>query len=354
MRLHLIPAALAILASAIGCASGDPVFVAANSPEILYMGRLHWGDSLAPEFTYPGTSAQLNFKGTSLAMAASPGSGKFMVEIDGGEPRKVVFTPGDSLITLADSLTDAPHTALITYAQEGYEVHPAFRGFYLSAGGKLLDPPARPELKIEFIGNSITCGYGTEETDPKKGFSYDTENHTLSYAYLTRRALDADVNVVARSGIGIYRNFGGDREGTDMTMPEEYDYTMLYRPEHLWDHTQFHPDIICINLGTNDTSLDNYDIDRFEKAYRDFVDHLLALHPKARIVMLTGPMLNGKALDDVRTSLDRIAADYGSESVVRFDLTPQDGSLGYGADYHPSAAQSRRAASELTAFLQSL
>ena len=39
------------------------------------------------------------------------------------------------------------------------------------------------------------------------------------------------VNIVARSGIGIYRNFGGDRKGTDHTMPSEYDNTMLYRPE---------------------------------------------------------------------------------------------------------------------------
>ena len=45
-------------------------------------------------------------------------------------------------------------------------------------------------------------------------FSYDNENHTLSYTYLTARALNADFNVVAKSGIGMYRSYGGPIEGT--------------------------------------------------------------------------------------------------------------------------------------------
>ena len=341
-----------VAAAAIGCTATEPVYVPASSPDIMYMGRIHWGDSLAPEFTYPGTTAMFNFTGKSLAMAASPGSGQFMVELDSVAPFKINFTETDSIITLADSLPDGKHSARITYAIEGYDHHPHFRGFYLSPDGRMLDAPERPKLRIEFIGNSITCGYGTEADDPKTGFSYDTENHTLSYAYLTGRALDADVNVVARSGIGMYRYFGGAREGTDKTIPEEYDRTMLYRSEHPWDHTRFTPDIVCINLGTNDTSLDNYDIDRFEAAYSKFVAHLRDLYPDAKIVLLTGSMMSGKPLADVKGVLDKIAA--ANEGVYRFDMSPQTGELGYGADYHPSRRQARKMASELTAYLQTL
>ena len=68
-----------------------------------------------------------------------------------------------------------------------------------------------------FIGNSITCGYGTETTDPYEHFSYDNENHTLTYAYLAARDLDADFHVVARSGIGhlpqLCRSAHGQRLG---------------------------------------------------------------------------------------------------------------------------------------------
>ncbi len=351
MLRHPILSLLAAIA--IGCtATGQQVYVPASSDNILYMGRIHWGDSASPEFTYPGTTAMLNFTGTSLAMVASPGSGQFMVELDSLKPFKINFTPADSLIVIADSLPEGAHSARITYAIEGYDHHPHFRGFYLSPDGKLLDAPARPQLRIEFIGNSITCGYGTEADDPKEGFSYDAENHTLSYAYLTGRALDADVNVVARSGIGMYRYYGGPREGTDKTIPEEYDRTMLYRAEYPWNHSSFVPDIVCINLGTNDTSLGNYDIDRFEAAYDKFVAHLRELYPNAKIVLLTGSMMSGKALSDVKDVLNRLAAQ--NDGVYRFDMTPQDGSLGYGADYHPSRRQAEKMAAELTEYLRTL
>lgn len=345
-------AIMLVAAAATACSAATEVHVPANHPDILYMGRIHRGDSLAPEFTYPGTAALLNFSGRSIAMAARPGSGQFVVEVDSMVPRKINFTATDSIIMLADSLPDGPHSLRVTYAIEGYDHHPQFHGFILPAGGAMLPAPERPQLKIEFIGNSITCGYGTEEDDPRKGFSYDTENHTLSYAYLTARALDADVNVVARSGIGIYRCYGGPKEGTDKTIPEEYDRTMLYRPEHKWDFSQFTPDIVCINLGTNDTSLDNYDIDRFEVAYSRFLTRLRGLYPQARIVLLTGSMMSGKALDDVKGVLDRLAE--GDDMVYRFDMSPQTGSLGYGADYHPSRRQARKMADELTAFLRTI
>lgn len=341
-----------LAAAAMGCTATEPVHVPASSADILYMGRIHWGDSLAPEFTYPGTAAMFNFTGNSLAMAASPGSGQFMVELDSIAPFKINFTDTDSIITLADSLPDGNHSVRVTYAIEGYDHHPHFRGFYLSPGGKMLPAPERPKLRIEFIGNSITCGYGTEEYDPKKGFSYDTENHTLSYAYLTGRELDADVNIVARSGIGMYRYFGGPREGTDKTIPAEYDRTMLYRAEYPWDHSRFTPDIICINLGTNDTSLNNYDIDRFEAAYDKFVAHLRDLYPEAKIVLLTGSMMSGKPLSDVKGVLDKIAST--RDGVYRFDMSPQTGDLGYGADYHPSRRQAQKMAEELTGYLRTL
>ena len=67
--------------------------------------------------------------------------------------------------------------------------------------------------KIEFIGNSITCGYGNEGTNKFQGFEYETENHYYSYAAITARNLKAQHWVVARSGIGAYRNYNGPKTG---------------------------------------------------------------------------------------------------------------------------------------------
>ena len=342
----------AIMAASIliGCQTTKHNRISADNPDISYMGRIYWNEDGEGEFTYPGTTAMLRFKGTGIGMEVSPGSGKFMVEIDGKDPVAVNFTPSDSLLTLAENLKDTVHDVRVTYAIEGYELKPRFRGFMID--GKLLPYGPRPELKIEFIGNSITCGYGIEDNVPEHDFSYDTENHTMTYAYKTARDLNADFNVVARSGIGIYRNYGGSREGDTQTMPLEYDYTMLYNHDHQWDHSKFHPDIICINLGTNDTSLDNYDIDLYERHFRDFLAHLRELHPQAKIVLLTGAMLQDKALADVKTVLDRLADE--DDMTYRFDMSPQTGELGFGASWHPSALQAEMMAEELIPFMRRL
>lgn len=352
--LRLFSLLIPTILLAVSCSTPDHLDVAPTDPGILYMGRICRTDSSALTFTYPGTTAMLDFEGSSIAMAASPGSGQFMVELDSLPPFKINFTDSDSVITLADSLAAGPHSVRVTYAIEGYEKHPAFRGFTIGGSQvKLLPAPQRPALKMEFIGNSITCGYGTEADSGDIHFSYDTENHTLGYAYLTARALDADFNIVARSGIGMYRAYNGPIEGTpDNCIPGEYDRTLLYNPAHYWDHTSFRPDIICINLGTNDTSCQNYDIDRFELAYKKFLVHLHMLQPQAKIVLLTGPMLHGKELQDVKTVLDRLAE--GNPSIYRFDMSEQTGELGYGADYHPSQAQARKNAAELTDYLRSI
>lgn len=324
--------------------------IQANHPDISYMGRIHWDEQGRGLFNYPGTTALLRFEGTALDMETSPGSGKFIVEIDNGQPQQIVYTPTDSLLTIARNLPDTIHTARITYAIEGYEFNPQFRSFIVE--GKLLPANEKHNVKIEFIGNSITCGYGIEDNNKDNGFSYDTENHTLTYAYQAARELNADFNVVARSGIGIYRNYGSPIEGDTKTMPLEYDYTLLYNHDYKWDHSSFHPDIICINLGTNDTSEGKYDISLYERHYRDFLAHLRQLHPDSKIVLLTGCMLQEPALTDVKEVLDRLAQE--DPNTYRFDMSPQTGELGYGASYHPSRLQADKMASELTPFLRSL
>lgn len=325
-------------------------FIPASDPDIAYMGRHVSTPEGNKAFNFPGFTAMLNFSGSSLAMATSPGSGYFMVEIDTLAPRKVHFGEADSLLALADRLPDGPHTARITYAIEGFEFKPELRGFYIGDDASLLPPPAKGKLKMEFIGNSITCGYGTEASGAEEHFSYDSENHCLSFSHLTARALDADVNIVSRSGIGIYRNYGGPREGSpEGTMPMEYGHALLYDAGQPWEFSRFQPDIICINLGTNDLSTQNYDISLYEAAYRKFLARVRQLNPQAKIVLLTGSMLNGDDLRQVCEVLDRVAD--GQAGVYRFDMTPMTGEYGYGADYHPSARQSEVMAEELLGFL---
>lgn len=353
----MIPAFFSGLSAFAGIPKEDEAFVSADDARIVYMGRVSHRIPQAVTFTYPGVSIYADFEGTSLQMKAKPGSGDFMVEIDDGLPYRIGFTKNDSIVTLVEGLPEGTHRARIMYVLEGYELKPVFKGFYLDKGCTLAEAPALPERRIEFIGNSITCGYGVESDDRNDPFTYETENHFYTYAARTARALNAQHLVVARSGIGIYRNFGAPVSGSKDCLPAMYEQVMFTDPTELWDHSLYTPDVVCINLGTNDAGDGKYDFALLTDGYRKFVAHLRDIYPEAKLVLLSGSMLSGKPLADVKRAMDKVVAEHkeaGDTEVYRFDMSPQTGSLGYGANWHPSMRQQQKMASELTAYLKEL
>ena len=330
-----------------------------TDPNLQYTGRICFQNPERPRFTFPGTQVTARFTGTSVRLWAKPKSGYFMAQIDEAEPFKVsLMGERDSVVTLATALPQGDHLLRLMYIIEGYELKPDFRGLILDSGACLLPPPAPAERTIEFIGNSITCGYGNESTEMTDPFEYETENHYLTYAQLTTRALGARAHVVARSGIGVYRSYGGPKAGTpDNVMTTEYEYTNLYDRSERWDFSRYQPQLVCINLGTNDLSTNNYDVKRLRAAYADFLRQVRSHNPKARIVYLCGSMLGGKELEIARKTLDDVvdeARRQGDAEVYRFDFTPQTGALKYGASWHPSLWQHQLMAAELTAYLRQL
>lgn len=333
--------------------------ISPTDANIQYVGRICFDNPVRPRFTYPGTQINCRFTGSSIKLWAKPKSGYFMAQVDEAEPFKVAFMgERDSVVTIATALPSGCHTLRLMYIIEGYDLKPDFRGFILDRGASLLTPPALPDRTIEFIGNSITCGYGNESIKASDPFEYETENHYLTYAQLTCRALDAYAHVVARSGIGVYRSYGGPKQGTpDNVMTTEYEYTNLYDRTEQWDFSRFQPQVVCINLGTNDLSTNNYDVKLLKAAYKQFLGQVRAHNPKAKIVYLCGSMLNGKELDLAVKTLNEVvdeARKAGDQEVYRFDFSPQTGDICYGASWHPSVWQHQKMAAELTAYLRSL
>ena len=136
-----------------------------------------------------------------------------------------------------------------------------------------------------------------------------------------------------------------------------YEQVMFTDPTELWDHSLYTPDVVCVNLGTNDTGDGKYDFGLLTDGYRKFVSHLRDIYPKAKIVLLSGSMLSGKPLDDVKRAMDTVVSERkqaGDSEVYRFDMSPQTGALGYGANWHPSMRQQQKMANELAAYLKEL
>ena len=115
--------------------------------------------------------------------------------------------------------------------------------------GDFLPYREQKPLKIEFVGDSITTGFGVRAKRADEEYTTATQDVTLSYAYLTARALNAEMHVVAASGWGVYKS-----KYAEQAIPDYYGNVDLTRNAAPWDFSLFRPDLIVVALGTNDFS----------------------------------------------------------------------------------------------------
>lgn len=334
-------------------------FVSALDENIRYVGRVSMASGQYARFGYPGVQIRAVFQGSSLKMKMKPNSGYYMVEMDEEKPFKIHCPEKDSVMTVMEGLVPGLHRVTVTFITEGLLHRPQFWGFLLDDDCCLPCPPQMPSHSIEFIGNSITCGFGIEGASEKERFRYSTQNQYYTFAAITARRLDAQCVVVARSGIGMYRNCRGKLLGDKEIMPAVYPYTIYGTSGEEWDFSRFTPEVVCINLGTNDTSGPSYRIDLFLSNYIQFYHMLRSHYPQAKIVLLSGTMIKAGSdrERDLNRALDQVvdaARMDGDAEVYRFDMTPEDGSLGWGSAWHPSMRRHAQMADELTAFLQKI
>lgn len=356
-RHIVIPIITVLLSHSAMAQTSHMTFIAPSDSNIVYTGRIDYSNPNRPTFTYPGIEIRTAFTGNSILMMAKPHSGYFVVKIDNEQPFKIAFL-SDSVATIShESDPTTTHQLAITYVSEGYQTHPEFRGFLLGSGTRITHPSDIPTKRIEFIGNSITCGYGIEADKPDEPYTEATANYYLTYAAQTARNLHAQANVVARSGIGVYRNYNGPQTGDAVNMNTEYPYTLLYDDTHPWDFSRFTPDVVCINLGTNDTSTTGADPTLLYKGFRDLYTQVRSHYPNAKIILITGCMMKDKPLAMTKRAMDatqQYAITQGDTQVYRLDFPPHDGSLGYGASWHPSQQQHTAMANQLTTYLKKL
>lgn len=222
------------------------------------------------------------------------------------------------------------------------------------------------QLKLEFIGDSITCGYGIEGVWEKDTFTTQQERPDKAYAFLTAKALGAQVQLCSWSGIGLISNYVDPETimlpDTHWLMQANWPYTdkslslrLGIEPE-VWDGSRYEPDIVVIHLGTNDISWVRGKEER-RLEYRAQLRHLIeAVHrrsPKAKICCCLGIM--GEALNDsVKEAVELFKKDFPAVSAKAVLFTQQLESDGIAADWHPSATTHKKAAELLVKELRTL
>jgi len=139
------------------------------------------------------------------------------------------------------------------------------------------------------------------------------------------------------------------------TMGEVYDKTLPLDPGSRWDFARWTPDVVVVNLSTNDWAGGTPDRAGWAAGYEAFLARVRGNYPRAAIYCATSPMMGGDPAAVAKSYLTRIVADENTAGDKNVKLlvfeTQNGGKNGFGADWHPSVKTDALMADKLAATL---
>ena len=378
----IVAACARVLSKPLGTATPAPTATldnvvrsyAADDPNIVYTGRVDFSDTKKPKFSAPGVYIQARFRGTSAAVMIQDefkwGTERNYYDAVIDDATVVKVSPEKSMIkyVVASGLPYGEHSLTLVKRTEASVGFGEFHGFEFT--GEILRAAAQPVRRMEFIGDSISCGSGNEAFNgsdqcQENGWGQPYQNARLAFGPVLARKMNVAYHVSAVAGIGLIRNYSFKYDARPM--PEVYD-SMFFEQMNspVWDHNRFVPDALVIALGTNDFSpgdseRPSMNVDDFVAAYLKFIRKLRSYFPNAAIFCISSPMLgNHWPTYKDRFSSDQIDAVHktvstcnatGDLKVYQFMSTKI---VGLGCGTHPNVEQHAAMAEELGATIASV
>ncbi|MBQ7292428.1 MAG: hypothetical protein IJW79_01670, partial [Clostridia bacterium] len=311
--------------------------------DLKLLGRAGFVDGkLTADHAASGISLALECEGYVGLNITTAKAIKLSVTVDETIKKNVAVAAGTSNLTIAENLTSGLHTVKIineTGLIDGSKVD--FNSIRLN--GSVCSAPKDSGYLIEFIGDSISAGYGLSEAS--EGNHHDA---TLSYAYLTADILGVDYSILAKSGMGIVYGYGEDNFFENVYPYANYNRgTTKFVPSRT-------PDIVVINLNTNDNSLwtagDDYTT--YDAKFGEMIDTITTQYGKdVPMLFVFGCMANEtktKATDRSQYLIENVyTAENGYDIKVVTLSASKD-----GKDSHPTAEGAKVQAEELVAFIK--
>jgi lysophospholipase L1-like esterase len=308
-------------------------------------------------YSWPGVYFEGRVRGTGVGIVLDDPAADYDVQVDGATVATLV-TPGRTTHWI-NGLREGVHTVRLVKRNDTPWSTSAFGGFVAAPGGAVLTRPAARSRQIEFIGDSLTAGYGNLSTsrDCDGEQLKRTTNADVGYAALTARRLNADYQINAYSGLGMVRNYNGGTPGTDYRT--YYERALLNVPGDVWRNPgTWRPQLVVVYLGTNDFSTpvnpgeswtDESLAAAYRSAYTGFLKKLRTRYGPATTLLAVG---TGQFAGHVEQVVkDRAAAGDRRVRHWSLDATGLDFT---GCHWHYSARDHRLLADRLTAFITHL
>ena len=318
------------------------------------------------EYQWPGVYFETRYRGNWIKVVFEDSSNNFNVIVD-GKNAMIIHKPGTTSIAIDTSGMgdDTEHTIRVEKRSETQYAKGRFVGFEyeppmsLVSSGNYKDlPPPHRTRQIEFIGDSLTVGYGNtsafSQCTPEQIF--ETTDSQQGFGPITAKHFDADYQINAFSGLGMVRNFDG-REHPKYHMPMLYERAIFDDPAPV-KQPNWHPQVIVIGIGGNDFSTPvrpdepwgneaNLRAD-YVKTYTTFVKTLRAKNPDAFIILATPPHRQEGYTGGTDDVFAAIKAS-GDTKIDRVTLPELDA---IGCNGHPSTRADARVADFYIEYLE--
>jgi lysophospholipase L1-like esterase len=334
-----------------------------TGPQIAYKGRFvaDASSSTVMDCAWSGCAVETRFTGTSVSIGLASASNAniyFDVSVDGGAPTKLKLSSGVDRYTVLSPAPKQAHTVRWTKISEASYGSVSFEAPLPSSDGALMPTQTPTTRTIEFIGDSITAGYGVLGADYTCTGSAENEDADAAYPALVGAAFGADYMQLGFSGRGMSYNADCTTAGL---VPSLYSYAIPPGTQNAtavsWDASQFTPAVIVVNIGTNDfsaalgqgscntsgaaTNPGFPDQATYESAYEAFLQTLSTTHPDAYILVVYGPMLSDATSGQDQVSIDAgylqdVLSSLDNDKISLLKVGPQG--TAKGCDYHPNAA----------------
>lgn len=338
-------------------------------------------------FNWTGAGFELAFSGTKVDIELDVQADSYPTEgtnipwiaimtDDAHEPLKLIgLSQGIGSYTIFESTGRETHCIRIIKRSENTKGRVGVKK--ITIAGNILPIPLREEkYRLEFIGDSITCGFGNE-TDDSGTFSTSLENGLKTYSAIAADILQAEYNSICISGIPLCGSYNEnfrivlpdfpDFEPPTWAMEDYYTYTDRFHQEtdglksgfEEWNFENFKPDAIIINLGTNDafrvkaSGNDAREEEHFEKQYKAFLHTLRRLNGKHPVIGCTLGSMDYYLYDNILRAVEAVKVETGDERIFCY----KHGGIflwneGIGALDHPSTKTHERMGRELAEVLK--
>ncbi len=273
----------------------------------------------------------VSFSGSSLTVRLYAGRGalglfnSYIKVYTDGEEKKVLLNKNEVYFDLEvakDLDENEIHTVKVLKVLEE-----DFSRLYISGistDGAFYTPDEDSDLKIDFYGDSITAGFGVLGSGGETTIDTAYMDGTVTYAAKIADYLSADYNVFCKQGLSLSSSCDANNVG--FYMKDIYKNYSVYDGEE-WDYSKYQPNVIVINLGTNDynalidpitgkfnpTYATNSKLTTFVSEYTQMIEGLHEKCPDAKIICCLGMMGASSLYEKIAAMVKRLnggGADY--------------------------------------------